>query len=106
MADENKTSSDAEERQRREAQAAEHVHPPHLATEEKPPETKPELALDDGLEIPHLREPAPGTAPGIEHEQLAAMPNTGTGQCHVTVIDYTLDKIQVTDVTDIEDFLV
>lgn len=107
MADGDK-NSEAEEQQRLEAYAEEDVRPPHLATEENEPEKAavPAMEIGEGLEIPHLREPAPGIAPGIEHEQLAAMPNTGIGRCHVTVIDYCLDKIQVTDVTDIEDFLV
>ena len=104
MADADGKPSSAEEQSRLEAYAEEDVRPPHV--DEDVEETSQELALGNGLEIPHLSEPAPGTAPGIEHDQLAAMPTVAGGQCRVTVIDYCPDKIQRTVVTDIEDFLV
>jgi magnesium transporter len=110
MTDTNGKPSTAEEQQRFEAYAEEDVLPPQSdekngADTQAPRDPDAAREPDTGLEIPHLKEPAPGTAPGIEHDQLADMASK-TGECRVTVIDYCNDRIQRQVVTDIEDFLV
>jgi magnesium transporter len=56
------------------------------------------------LPTPRLRKARPGTAPGIEHADLAAMPS-GEQHVYVTCIDYGLDRVQTREVEDIEQFL-
>jgi len=46
----------------------------------------------------------PGAAPGIEHEELAALPS-GPGMVHVTCMDYCPSQFVEQQVQDIEDFV-
>ena len=54
--------------------------------------------------VPRLHKPAPGTAPGIEPEQLAAMP-TGEQRVYISCIDYCSDNVRIVSILDIEDFV-
>jgi magnesium transporter len=57
-----------------------------------------------GLRLPRLRKNPPGTAAGLDHEQLAALPSE-PGKVRVTVIDYCADNVLVRTVDDIDDFV-
>jgi magnesium transporter len=46
----------------------------------------------------------PGAAPGIEHEEIAALPS-GPGKVHVTCMDYCAGECVEQQVDDIEDFI-
>jgi magnesium transporter len=57
-----------------------------------------------GSEMPRLAMPAPGTAAGIETDELAAR-GSGTEPVVVTCVDYAPDQVEVQVVDDIVDFL-
>jgi len=65
-----------------------------------PPMTPGRIASD----MPRLSMPAPGTAAGIENDELSNG-SSGTGGVAVTCIDYSPDQVELTDVTDIDTFL-
>jgi magnesium transporter len=65
-----------------------------------PPTTPGRIASD----MPRLSMPAPGTAAGIENDELSNG-SSGTGGVAVTCTDYSPDQVELTDVTDIETFL-
>ena len=46
----------------------------------------------------------PGAAPGIEHDELAALPS-GPGEVHVTCMDYCASDYVEQQVDDLEDFI-
>jgi len=46
----------------------------------------------------------PGSAPGIEHDEIASLPN-GKGQVSITCIDYSPGQVLVQEVEDLESFL-
>lgn len=54
--------------------------------------------------MPRLHRPKPGTAPGIEIEQLKAMPS-GPERVVLTCIDYGPEQVRAVDVLDVDDFL-
>lgn len=56
------------------------------------------------VRMPRLHRPKPGTAPGIEVEQLRHMPS-GPQRVVLTCIDYGPDHVQAVDVLDVDDFL-
>ncbi len=58
----------------------------------------------EGLEFPRIVKSDPGSAAGIEHQDLAKLPSTAEG-CFVTCIDYSADRVRVEDITDLEDFI-
>jgi magnesium transporter len=58
-----------------------------------------------GLRLPKIRKDTPGSAAGIEHDQLAALRSSTPGEVRVTVIDYRADKVLVQAVEAIEDFV-
>jgi magnesium transporter len=57
-----------------------------------------------GLELPRASTSTPGSAPGIEHDDLAALPSTPEG-CWVTCIDYSPDRVRMEEIVDLEDFI-
>jgi magnesium transporter len=54
--------------------------------------------------MPRLTMPPPGTAAGIEADELAKR-SSGTGGVSVTCVDYSPSRVEIHDVTDIDDFL-
>ena len=58
----------------------------------------------EGLAFPRLTNHDPGSAPGIEHQDLAKLPSS-TEDCYVTCIDYSPDRVRVEEITDLEDFI-
>jgi magnesium transporter len=56
------------------------------------------------LRLPRIRKNRPGTAAGIDHEQLGRLESTG-GAVRVTVIDYRADNVLVRTVDDIHAFV-
>ncbi len=54
--------------------------------------------------MPRLTMPPPGTAAGIEADELAAR-SSGTGRVTVTCADYSPDQVEIEEVTDIDGFL-
>lgn len=58
----------------------------------------------EGLAFPRISRARPGSAPGIEHQDLAHLP-TSTEGCFVTSIDYSPDRVRVEEITDLEDFI-
>jgi magnesium transporter len=56
------------------------------------------------LRLPKIRKNRPGTAAGIEPEQLDRLQST-PGEVRVTVIDYRADNVLVRTVDDIDDFV-
>lgn len=57
-----------------------------------------------GLRLPRIRKNRPGTAAGIDHEQLDRLPST-PGAVRVTVIDYRADNVLVRTIDDIDEFV-
>lgn len=57
-----------------------------------------------GSSVPKLVMPPPGTAPGIEAEELRQAPRSEE-PLHITCIDYSPEQSQVQEVTDATDFL-
>lgn len=55
-------------------------------------------------EMPRLTMPPPGTAAGIEADELSTR-SSGPGRVSVTCVDYSPSQVEVHDVTDIDDFL-
>jgi magnesium transporter len=55
-------------------------------------------------EMPRLTMPPPGTAAGIEADELSTR-SSGPGRVSVICVDYSPSQVEVHDVTDIEDFL-
>jgi magnesium transporter len=46
----------------------------------------------------------PGTAPGIEHDEIAELPS-GAGQSDITCIDYCPEQVVIQEIGSLEDFL-
>jgi magnesium transporter len=46
----------------------------------------------------------PGTAPGIEHDEIASLPG-GTGPVRITCIDYSPGQVSVQEISDLEEFV-
>jgi magnesium transporter len=57
-----------------------------------------------GLRLPRIRKNRPGTAAGIDHEQLDTLPST-PGKVEVTVTDYRPDEVVTRTVDDIDEFI-
>ena len=76
----------------------------HDGADEAPTQPQDIEDLQD-FELPMPRRAEPGAAAGIEPEQLAAMP-TRPGDVWVTCIDYGPDQVRMTEVDDLEDFIV
>ena len=57
-----------------------------------------------GLRLPKIRKNRPGTAAGIDREQLGSL-QSGPGKVRVTVIDYRADNVLVRTIDDIDGFL-
>lgn len=55
-------------------------------------------------EMPRLNMPPPGTAAGIEADELSTRPS-GSGGVSVTCVDCSASQVEIHDVTDIDDFL-
>lgn len=66
-------------------------------------DTEDDEALE-GLEFPRISKADPGSAPGIEHHDLAKLPSNSEG-CFVTCIDYSHDRVRVEEIEDLEDFI-
>jgi magnesium transporter len=58
-----------------------------------------------GLRLPKIRKNTPGTAAGIDRDQLSALRSSTPGDVRVTVIDYRAENVLVQAVDDIEDFV-
>ncbi len=58
-----------------------------------------------GLRLPKIRKNTPGTAAGIDRDQLSALRSSTPGDVRVTVIDYRADNVLVQAVDDIEHFV-
>jgi magnesium transporter len=54
--------------------------------------------------MPRLSMPPPGTAAGIEADEMSAL-LSGTGLVSVTCVDYSPTQVEIQDVADIDDFL-
>lgn len=75
----------------------------------EPPEPVGEADADDapeftGLELPRPRTVDPGAPPGLDAADLTQLSSTGD-PVEITVHDYSPDRVQVTRVDDIEDFI-
>ena len=46
----------------------------------------------------------PGAAPGIEHDEIASLPG-GSGQAHITCLDYSPAHVSFLEVESLEDFV-
>ncbi len=46
----------------------------------------------------------PGAAPGIEHDEIASLPG-GTGQVHISCIDYGPHQVSIQEIDNLEDFV-
>ncbi|MEX2213276.1 MAG: magnesium/cobalt transporter CorA [Phycisphaeraceae bacterium] len=57
------------------------------------------------FDLPRAPSRQPGTAPGIEHKELAHLPTVSDG-CYVTCFDYAPDRVRVEEISDLEDFIV
>src|SRR5262245_60003737 len=57
-----------------------------------------------GLRLPKIRKNRPGTAAGIEHEQLSTLPST-PGGVKVTVVDYAAGRIEAQTIDNITAFV-
>ena len=57
-----------------------------------------------GLRLPKIRKNRPGTAAGINREQLDGL-QSGPGEVRVTVIDYRADNVLVRTIDDIDGFV-
>ncbi len=80
---------------------------PFRAGEQELPDISDDEEDDDaleGLEFPRIVKNDPGSAAGIEHQDLAKLPSKAEG-CFVTCIDYSADRVRVEDITDLEDFI-
>jgi magnesium transporter len=58
-----------------------------------------------GLRLPKIRKDLPGTAAGIDRDQLAALRSSTPGEVRVTVIDYRADNVLLQTVDNIDDFV-
>jgi magnesium transporter len=47
---------------------------------------------------------APGAAPGIEHDEIANLPD-GTGQVRISCIDYCQEQVFIQEIDNLEDFI-
>jgi len=47
----------------------------------------------------------PGSAPGIEHDELASHARAADSRAKITCVDYSPQNVQITDVVDLKDFL-
>jgi magnesium transporter len=56
-------------------------------------------------EYPNQVQRVPGSAPGIEHDEIAHLPS-GTGQVSISCIDYCQDQVLVQDISNLEEFIV
>ena len=61
-------------------------------------------AVGAASEMPRLTMPPPGTAAGIEADELPT-PSSDLGRFTVTCVDYSPAQVEVHDVTDLDDFL-
>jgi magnesium transporter len=57
-----------------------------------------------GLEMPRWVKPPPGSAPGIEHHELAKLPSAAE-RTYVSCVDYCPDHCTMVDIIDIDEFL-
>ena len=57
-----------------------------------------------GLRLPKIRKNRPGTAAGINREQLDSL-QSGPGEVRITVIDYRADNVLVRTIDDIDGFV-
>ena len=79
-------------------------HLPDATASDRSATRKAVLHEGRGLRLPKIRKNRPGTAAGINHEQLDGL-QSGPGEVRVTVIDYRADNVLVRTIDDIDAFV-
>jgi magnesium transporter len=57
----------------------------------------------NSMEIEHIQH-VPGAAPGIEHDEIASLP-VGTGQVHISCVDYCPDQVSIQEINHLDAFV-